>query len=207
MSAQIVKLPNAKRGTVRCPATGVTFPQLYRLTGLNFKFKDGKGPTEEGFFRKEDIEPDLECPADPSYTLDTEKVYAKLANPRWQPIEHLERGVDTGIVIVRHHKNWDSLQAYIDALCDTEAYDVPDRWLSFETDFGYFSVLHRKANEGGLDCALVYTTKVDDPRFGPMDWDKVIDADGQERDFDDLLPPEIAEDMAPIKKKLEELDI
>lgn len=201
MSANIIQLPNAKRSRIKCQETGVIFPQVYRLTGFGMKFKEGKGPTKHGFIENDDdMEPDLASPILPSYTLDTERVYATLGHPKWEPISHLDPTIDEGYVYVRHHENLDAMEGYIDALYDTETYDIEDNFLSFNTDFGCFTILHRKANREAVSHALVYRTKIADSiGGGTLDWSKVIGPGGEELDMDNLSPPEIIERYAPLK--------
>ncbi len=200
MSAQIISLQNAKRSRVRCPETGVVFPQLYRLTGFHFKLKAGR-TLVDGFLKSDDdLEADLNAPTPPAYTLDAETLYGGVADPKWEPIHQLDTTIDDWLVYIRHHASGGDLEAYIDAMCDTETYEIDDRWLGFHTEFGSFSVLHRNANRDAPNCALVYVTKIGDPLYGgTMDWHKVIGSDGEEMDIDDLNPPEVQEQMAPIK--------
>ena len=202
MSASIIKLPTAKRGRVRCVETGVVFPQLYRLTGRCWKLKEGR-ELKDGFIQNnDDLEPGEEI--EPSYTLDSERSYAQIADPRWEPIKTLDPGVDKGWIIIRHHQSRGDVETYLDAMYDTETYDEfgEERFMAFETDFGSFTILHRLANRGAQDCVVIYKTKVEDQLTGRgamMDWHKVIGPDGKELDIDDLDPPEIQQGFTPIK--------
>jgi hypothetical protein len=156
----------------------------------------------------DDLELDPAAPLPPAYTLDMEKTYAEIANPHWEPISSLDPSIYSGWVIIRHHRNYDSVHAYVDALYDTETYEDPrDRWLTFRTHFGIFSVFHRLPSRGTPNCMVVYTTKVADPMTeGLMDWHKVIGPDGQDLDIDALLPPDVSEELDPIMCLMNKLD-
>lgn len=207
MTAKIIRLTNAKRGQIRCAENGVVFPQVFRLTGFNFRFKEGIDPKSTFIESLEDIEAALGSPVRPSYTLDMEKTYARIANPRWEPIHQLDPAIDDGVVYIRHHRTADRLDAYIDGIMDLESHDeyADSRFLSFETDFGYFTVLHRRPNEGAANHVLVYSTKVVDPTdMGLMDWHRVIGPDGKDLDIDDLDPPDVQEQFTAVQEMIRE---
>ncbi len=193
MSAKIIQLKNVKRGLVRCPESGIVFPQLYRLTGLwpesensDIANDNGPGPYKE--------------PLAPSYTLDMETIYGDIVDPQWQPIHCLDPAIDSGWVIIRHHYTRESLYAYMDAMFDTETYVAPlDRWMTFETDLGFFSVLHRPATQNTPDHVIIWITKIMDPEDDTqIDWYKVTGPDNQDMDIDALDPPEVRAEIASV---------
>jgi hypothetical protein len=198
MSTNVTHLTGARRGNVRCPETKVVFPQLFRLTGYAFKFREGRSYVNGLIQTRDDLETDYACPIEPSYTLDQDIAFAPAA-PSWKLIQHLDLSVDTGLVYIRHHSNADTMDAYIDAVCDTEQYDMENRWSSYCTAFGYFTLLHRKAYHGGAQCAVVYTTKLFDEQLDCLiDWYHVIGPCGKVLLFEDLLPPEIRAQYEPV---------
>jgi len=145
----------------------------------------------------DDIEPDYESWVEPTYTLDSAATYADLVKSIVSPIQKLEADIDTGWVIIRHHKNSAALEGYVDALYDTRTGIFEDRWMTFHTEFGLFSILHRSAIKGAADRVLIYTCKIQSP-LGPMDWNKIIGSSGQELSEDDLVSPEDQEYYAPL---------
>jgi hypothetical protein len=199
MSAKIIHLKNVKRGLVRCPESGVVFPQLYRLTG-NWPELDEDGQPYEDTIANDNGPTPIKEKRAPSYTLDMETEYEEISDPHWTPISYLDPAIDKGWVIIRHHYTRESMYAYMDAMFDTETYESPlDRWQTFETDIGFFSVLRRPATTGAPDHVVIWITKVMDPTDGTQtDWFKVTGPDGQDMDIDALDPPNYRSDTSSI---------
>lgn len=205
MTAKIITLSNVRRSSIVCQETGVVFPQVYRLTGNVWEFKDGRNP--EGCMIKDwdEIQPSEEK-AFPSYTLEHGREYSKLSTPRWEPITHLDPIIDTGWLIVRYHASREAAEGYVDAMIDTNPHDTSiERWGTFQTEFGLFSILHRQAAKQTRDCLLVFTTKAPHP-LGPVDWFHVIGPDREVLDGDALYPDDDVEYMKPLVDILNEED-
>ena len=140
MTAKIIELKNTRMSTIRCQESGIVFPQLYRVTGVFFKLKEGTVQRASCLIdNPEDVVPSDE-PAGPAYTLDPTNPQG-FANPTWVPIRQLDRNLDDGWVIVRHHANNDCLEAYLDGLQDYEReWRTGDTWV-FRSEFGIFTVI------------------------------------------------------------------
>lgn len=196
MKNKVVTFSTTRRSSVTCEETGVIFPQVFRITGNPFKSKDGE---EAGgcILRREDVEPDLESWVDPTYTLDSSRIFSQLANMLMTPIQKLEQGLDDGIIFVRHHADEATMSGYLDASYDLRYKVFDDKIMSFKTEFGLFSILRRPAHPGGPNCLLIYSTKIPHA-IGEVDWYKVIDSTGNEIDIDDIYSPEDVEYFAPL---------
>jgi hypothetical protein len=202
MKSNLSTLPTARRGTVFCQEAGVVFPQLFRITGHPFKFKEGKGAQGCILESSDDIEPDFNSFVEPTYTLDSAMTYSNLAESFITPINKLQHDVDgEWWVVVRHHASKAALDGYVDAMCDTRTMAFEGRWMTFNTQFGIFSILRRPPTVGAPTGVLIYKTQIISP-LGPMDWCKIIDSSGNELTEDDLESPEDQEHFAPLNKIL-----
>ena len=202
MSAKIIQLSNTRRSTIRSPQ-GIVFPQLYRLTGYHFKLLEG-AELHHGFIKDDgDTVPNLDEPTEPAYTLGMQFAGGKIAHPKWEPINLLSPGIDSGIVYVRHHMTEALLDAYMDALFDIEFDILMDKASGYRCELGNFSLVHRPASKGGIDHAIVYVAKTLDERAGQIDWYHVVDSTGNVIDIDDLMDPENVANFDPIKKAFE----
>lgn len=203
---KILKLSGVRRSNIRCPETGVVFPQLYRLSGFKYQLKEGVALIDGMINSSDDIEPSNEASA-PYYTLDANMPPRDVAYPKLTVIHHLDSQIDTGWIIVRHHQSWAAMDAYIDAVQDLQRHDEPgEYWYSYDTDLGCFTVVHRPATVGAPDCLLVYQTKVaDNFAGGTMNWTKVVDSSGEVHDEDYLYPPEVQEEYRPLQEFFEKL--
>lgn len=188
VTAKIITLPNARRSRVVCPETDVVFPQLYRLTGNEWALKEGVEPKGGLINLDEDLVP-TDRKITPAYTLENGYSYSHIANPAWEPIYSLDPEIDSGWVIIRHHSTRSALDAYIDAMFDMETHESPfDRWRSFETQFGLFSLVHRRASRNTPDHLVIYVTKIPDPSMTVADWQYVVAPGGDVLDPDLLFP-------------------
>jgi hypothetical protein len=197
--ANVIQLASTRRSTVVCPQSGVVFPQLYRLTGFHFKLREGVEP--KGVFIKsaDDLEQSTN-PALPTYTLDMERHPVRISSPALQAISTLDSSIDRGWVVIRHHANANSMEAYVDAICDLENdHNYDGRYGLFETNLGCFSVVHRTATPGTPDWLVVYQTKVADSLdIGSMDFTRVVDSQGMWHDGNILLPKEVSEQLGQV---------
>lgn len=203
MSAKIIKLRSTTRSGVMCQETGIAFPQLYRLVGKQWKFKEGREGS--GVFLKSMDDLELtDTPTAPCYTLKSEHTYTRMAEPTWEPIRFLDPSRDSGWVVIRHHANCERMEGYVDAMFDTNPHDHPlDRFMACDTEFGLFTVHHRPKAQGTRDCLLVYVTKQYVPDLGDyLDWYKVIGPGGVELDENALYPEDTREDMQELIDKL-----
>jgi hypothetical protein len=123
MTAKIIKLQTADG--IRHRATGVIFPQVYRVSSYYFDEKDGK------------IVPS-ERPAPIFYMLSKEDVSC-VANPAIEPVTALRPGIDAGSVVVRRHLTRERAEGYLSAVLDILPPDY-DRVL-YATPSGLFSII------------------------------------------------------------------
>jgi hypothetical protein len=195
----------AVRGKVRCKETGVVFPQLFRVTGYAYKFKEGRSFVHDMIESCDDLEPNREKPIVPYFTLNCDEAMA-CAEAKWESIDYLDPEVDTGLVYIRHHATSKEMEAYLDAIDDTEDYAIASRWSSYQTEFGCFTLLRRHAHENALvTSALVYITKVQDRVIGGLiDWYTVIGPRGEEFTIEDLLPRDVVDQYEPILNHVNE---
>ncbi|GEP00595.1 hypothetical protein [Methylobacterium haplocladii] len=177
--AKIIELKQFRRGSVRCPAIGLVFPQLYRRRGVNWTYPPGK---DDSNFEEliPGIHPDI------NYTLTTEDD-GTVANPEWDPIEHPSPEYETGWIIVRHHQSHAHVEGYLDGYGDMVATDRLGRMV-FETSTGLFTVLQRDPLPGQPQPLIAYATKVPHPMVGEDHWYKVLGIDGVEHESSVLLP-------------------
>ena len=195
---EIISLGAVVRSNVRSPL-GIMFPSLYRYTGYAFKYRPGCSEYSQGPL-EDIIEPNLDIPLPPRYTLGQQYVGSKLALPEFTRIDHLDPTIDTGLVIIRHHATREQVIGYMDALWDRDATDDSENYTfsSFETELGLFTIQHRPPNPGAATCAIVYTAKMFDPRIGQqIDWYHVIDHTGKEINIDTLLASEESSEGGP----------
>ena len=202
MTAKIVTLSNTRRSNVVCRETGVVFPQIFRLTGKTWEFKDGRVPDDCFIKSTDELQPSKDDVA-PTYVLEYGHQYVRIATPHWEPIRFLDPMMDSGWVIVRHHCSRELADGYIDAMLDTNTHEsiANDWWGMFQTELGLFSLLHRPAAAQTRDCLLIFITKVHGP-YGLLDWFHVIGPDGEELDENALYPDEDNAFMQPLVDKL-----
>jgi hypothetical protein len=162
--AKIIQLDEYRKSGVLCEPLGVVFPQPHRLTGAFWK------DSPEGLV----ADPDSQWT---EYTLASDDD-GHLANAKFEPISHLSRDLDAGWVIVRHHFSEPHVDGYISACLDLEE-EMGGR-VTFRTDRGLFTIIHRAARKGCPDHLLIYAATIPHPMMGTAEWTKVLDADGNE---------------------------
>jgi hypothetical protein len=170
---KIIQRSAYRQSGVKCPKNGVVFPQLYR--GIGFSWDQATtGALVPGTERSI------------LYSLQAERRTA-LANVKWEAIDHLHRGIDTGWVLIRHHITLEHAYGYIAGAIDLMDDEHVGPML-VQTDVDLFTVVHCDARKGCQDCLLACITPASDAEFGILDWIKVIDADGQEHG-DEVMHP------------------
>lgn len=196
MSAKILKLKSVRRSEVVTPA-GIVFPQIYRVTGFSFKLREG-AEVQGGLIKSRDDLEESTDPVAPSYTLDTDRTAIRIAKETLTPINHLDSSIDKGWLVIRHHKSREELHGYVGATIDTDnrKWDG-ERFMSFETDLGLFSILHRSPNEGTPDCLIIYISEAE-TAYGPGDHVQILDSHGNWQDEDVMYPAEYLEQMSGV---------
>lgn len=194
MSAKIIKLSNYHRTNVHVPSTEIVFPQLYRLTGYCWKFREEAKDTGSALIRDmSELEPNLELPLKPEYTLSREIERTGSALPQWTAIDRIHPNIDSGWVIIRHHETRAHLDGYMAAHADMKKGLFSNDIGAYSFDFGYFTLLHRPAREGTPDHLLVYEADLGTGDLGlPEYWTKVINHEGIECPSDILMPDDEA---------------
>ncbi len=172
MTANIITLGSVRRSKVRCVENKVTFPVLFRMTAFYWNLDDDSCMKDALLTDDAKLSPDTDRPSGPIYTLDKSTAAEFYALPTWIEITCLDPDIDDGTVIVRHHASEEALEAYTDAIWDTDAYDekIEERFQAFKTSLGIFTVLHRRSKPGGVNCALVFTTRLKHPSHGYVPW-------------------------------------
>ena len=163
-----------KNSDVTCPINGVHFPILYRVSS---------------YANTEDAQGRL-VPATRKligYALDGDANWNIGVQPQFTPVKYPDLTIDIGWVVIRHHRTIEHAEGYRDALFDG------DRSIDFldctpPRIYGeYFTVAHRPAIFGRFEPAVIYITRVLDPRVGWMDWEFVVGARGVRLSIDDLF--------------------
>lgn len=172
-------------GGVCCEPIGVTFPAVHRVTGFFFA-----GDLET---RTVDLETRGEK-APLHYTLsDDDK--CGLMDCRWDPIDRLDPWKDATSLVIRHHKNRDRVDGYIDALLDLrrDSTEGPTGGTLFQTLEGLFTLAAIETAPWWPGPMLVYGANIPPPPGSPLDsecWTLVIDPTGQRLDETIFWPPE-----------------
>jgi len=201
MSAEIIRLGATRASTVRCPKNGVIFPQVYRVTGYLWDVEDNTFGETSCLLSDDAKMAASDRKAGPSYTLSPEDARG-FANAHWEPIHNLDRNVDTGWLIVRHHRNKDFLEGYQNGLQDTRR-DWSNRDASiFRTEYGLFTLEHREATPLCPDHLLGYITNLPEEIMGGvMDWAMVVDSFGAEHDIDVFLPADYVDPFTEMRSQ------
>jgi hypothetical protein len=169
---QIIDLKQYRRSLIRCEATGLAFPKIYRRRGVVWDHKPGANPNSLDDLIPGNI-PVVE------YTLSIDESDHSIANPAWDEIAHPSAGLDSGWIILRHHKSRDEVKGYINGLYDMQTVWRPDRMV-YQTEAGLFTITQRDPLPGRPAPLIAWATTVPHPRFGEDDWVKVLGADGAE---------------------------
>ena len=130
--AAIIRLDQFNVGC-RHHANGIRFPHAYRATGFEYDLVD------------EGLVPRSTVAVEPFYTL-SEIGDHGIANATILPIKSLNPELNKGWLIVRHHPNEHSAQAYID--CISDYHPLPyhqSGQMVWQTSDGIFTLIHRPA--------------------------------------------------------------
>lgn len=100
-SAKVVLLSHFRRSVVRCVEAGISFPQVFRVTGFGWR------DTADGPERAPQV----------AYVFDGGDV-AGLEEAHVEPVERADPALDRTGVLVRRHASADAAEAYLDALRD-----------------------------------------------------------------------------------------
>lgn len=178
--SQIIELKQFRRSSIRCPAVGLVFPQLYRRRGVEWTFKEGEDATNFSELIPGD-RPEI------LYSLAVQEDDDAIANSEWDAIEHPSAEYESGWLIVRHHKSYERVEGYLDAHGDLDTRGRVNRMV-FQTTAGLFTIVERDPLPGRPTPLIVYTTRVPHPLVGEDCWTKVLGLDGAEVDPASLLP-------------------
>ena len=179
MTGKIIKLERFAPGFIHS-ANGVKFPQLYR---------------GHGYFADDVVDGTL-TPSDekaPIFHTLSDSQTNGLTNVTFEPIRHLNPGIDSGWVVIRHHMSPALVEGYLDAIMDlNDGIDRPP--LVYETSTGLFTLHNRSAKPNCTDHLIICVTKTiveDGPIKGHwVDRWHIVKPDGSITfDADEILYP------------------
>ncbi|WP_155904959.1 hypothetical protein [Methylopila sp. M107] len=140
---KVVRLSEFRRGGVRCPDAGVTFPQLFRISGFAWNRAGG---------------PDAEREAHVAYAFAEDDIDG-VEDATVAPVDRPDAALDSGWIVVRHHRSLDALDGYFDARRDFGLeQDCDIRRLV--TSAGVFTVCRRPAPAEGPQSLILYCARV-----------------------------------------------
>jgi hypothetical protein len=177
MTAKIIQLDKYRGGVEHA---GITFPQVYRVTGYSWDFEDPVAQTGSV--------PSMKWPIGPFYTLDNTDD-GVLCHTKFEPISRLDQDNDRGWVIIRHHASETLLDGYMNGVADLETppgFDQNIGAVVYRTKQGLFTCVNRPANPHCPDRLLIFVGK-SAIQSGPLrgkffDDRKIIDPSGLELD-------------------------
>lgn len=160
-------------GRVRCEDLDLSFPELVRVVG-NSWVRSTTGDYVPSRDRQR------------GYCL-LDRGDHGLCNVERQVITHLDDVGDFGLVTVRHHRTEESVSGYINAIWDFYEEPIGFEDIAFQTDQGWFTLLHRPTPPSLPDRLVIYQAEVPHP-FGWDRWQLVLDRNGQVYDLFQHLP-------------------
>jgi hypothetical protein len=173
MTAKIIHLSRYNLGLVH-PATGVRFPQLYRVRGFYWDDAGLDNPIDP----ESSVPSTVEAPI--SYTLSTEETLG-LANVTFEPMRGMNLPSESGRILIRHHASLVVALGYVDALVDSGKHNQLRSYI-YETPGGVFTLLHRESRpEEKASCVLYIVKSVEEDSSGVQwVWDKhlIVEPDG-----------------------------
>jgi|GEM_PF-2175099 len=193
--AKIIQL-DTFRTSVRSKHGNISFPQLYRAQGFywNEPINDHAHPTPS------------DRPAPHFYTL-SERDDGGYANVAYTPIRSLDPAIDSGWLLIRHHRKLEEAEGYLSALADfNTGWKGRAPKALFQTKDGLFTLVERKPSPGTPDHLAIYVMLIPDPHIntemgrmfstGTIDYHQIVHPDGSVTiDPDMLLDPASEEDI------------
>ena len=178
MSATVINLNDYRKSNIRCQQIGLTFPQLYRRRGVSWDVPEGQSLDNHTHLVPGTLPVTF-------YTFDN--TYDEtIASSEWDAIAEPDHVFDQGWIIVRHHMNEDRASGYLSGFADMEQDGRELNRVLFRTQSGLFTIIRRAPLKGKPNPLLMFAATVPDPRFGEMDWWKIIGVGGEEL-TDDVL--------------------
>jgi hypothetical protein len=164
---------SCRPGAIRCEELDLVFPELVRVVG-NSWIRTNAG----------DYAPSRDLKR--GYCL-AEREDHGLCNVEREVITHLDDDGDYGVLTIRHHRTEESVTGYINAIWDFYEEPIGLDQIAFETNRGWFTLLHRPAPRSLPDRLVIYQAEIPHP-FGWDRWQLALDRYGRSYDLFQHLP-------------------